>query len=125
MITGSPTSKCGWRITLPPSDSVFITRSVLRTIAAVHCGSVTGCLRLHYTTQIWECPKVRAGVHSSDIELALSLLLVSFLDALETMPTSRLEKFQHSCGLDCWRCFKMIRGGRTVHDVYQCGTIPD
>ena len=102
----------------------------------------------------WECRRrVRAGVNPSDIELALSLLPVSFLDASATVPTVRLRKFQCFSDLVYWRGFKMmswrvnrcgyVNGSlralfasrtygvsetmpfllRAVHDVFQCGTL--
>ena len=107
--TGPPTFKCGQRIaSLQKSDSISITRGVPQTIAAVYCRSVKGCLRLHHNFFGSARRRVRAGVNSSDIGLAVSLLLVSFLDASATMTTFRLPKLQRFSGLDCWSNFKMM-----------------
>uniref|UniRef100_M4B604 Uncharacterized protein n=1 Tax=Hyaloperonospora arabidopsidis (strain Emoy2) TaxID=559515 RepID=M4B604_HYAAE len=82
--TGSQTFKFGRHIASLPSNSIFITRSVPRTIAAVRCGSVTGCC--DFTTLVLGVPE----------------------DASATVSTVRIRKFQRFSGLDCWRGFKMM-----------------
>uniref|UniRef100_M4BQ30 Uncharacterized protein n=1 Tax=Hyaloperonospora arabidopsidis (strain Emoy2) TaxID=559515 RepID=M4BQ30_HYAAE len=104
MTTDSPTSKCGRRIIFPPSDSISFTRSVLRTIAAVYCGSVTGCLRLHYTC----FGSARRCFGNCDNQQTREI---------PALQRSRLlEKSQDD-----------VAAGeqRAVHDVCQCGTLLD
>uniref|UniRef100_M4C3U4 Uncharacterized protein n=1 Tax=Hyaloperonospora arabidopsidis (strain Emoy2) TaxID=559515 RepID=M4C3U4_HYAAE len=76
MITSSPTFKVGWCIASSPSNSILIKRGIPRTIAAVHCRSVTGWLRLHFNCL--GCPKVRSS-WGKFISTGLALPLLSCL----------------------------------------------
>ena len=72
MKTGSPTFKFG-RCIVAAKQLNSITQDVQRTISAMNCRHVTGCLGLHYTCL--GCMKaLRAKASSSDTGLALSLL---------------------------------------------------
>uniref|UniRef100_M4B3G1 Uncharacterized protein n=1 Tax=Hyaloperonospora arabidopsidis (strain Emoy2) TaxID=559515 RepID=M4B3G1_HYAAE len=103
MTTGSPIFKFGRRIVSLPSKLISITQGVPRTIAAVHCRRVKGCLRLHYT-----CFGSAEGACFGNCA---------------KRPAQETSVLQRSRLLERFQDDEAAGEQHAVHDVSQCGTL--